>query len=742
VPVQSWILLSAVVGAAAGGVTAPLAACALCGVCLAIGVHVRRHGRVVVAAVLLLAGATAARAVAERWRQAACRHRVIRAESVRIVPEMHFAAGTGGPVVLEPLGHDRCALRAWVQSAVPLRGGTWHHARIREPRLDGLLAVRVTAATPLAERSPRAALRAAGIARVDTIFGQDAPMARALLLADMHLIDRAVRDRWSRAGLVHMLSVSGMHVAIVASSLLLLARAVRLRDTHASALALLVTGAYIVILGLPPPAMRAAVMFAATRVASLRQRPAAVWSVLTLGAVLPVAVDPLVPLDLGWQLSVLGVVSLACSSALGRTLRWSGDRWWQSLRRDVLASVIASVASAPLVAWHFGTMSVIAPLANLLAAPLIGVLQPALFLALLLAPVTALARFAAGAAAPLLGALDGIASAASALPWAALSVTPTLWQAAVAGVLVSALLAACVRPRVAAPLMVAGTAGLVLILPTDGVHRASGLLEVHMLDVGQGDAFAIRTPQGRWVIIDAGGGAPGVDQGRRVLIPYVRTRGGDVAAFMLSHPHLDHVGGAPAVISRLQPGHYFDAAFAGSTNAYRASLDSAARHDVAWARVRPGAVWSIDGVRFRFLAPDSAWTASLDDANLASTVVRVEFGEVTALFMGDAEREEEQWLLSQTAPEFLQADILKVGHHGSRTSSSAEFLDAVRPRVAMISVGRGNQYGHPAPEVLTALADRGAAILRTDIEGTTVLRTDGRQITVATAARTWTVPSR
>jgi competence protein ComEC len=732
------VMLGAAAGAAAHAWVAVLAALA----CGAIMQHARRHGAIVLLAIPLLASMAAIRAVTERWQQAACRERIIRGTAVRLVPDMHLAAGSGGPVLLETRDDAPCRLIAWAQTDVPMHGGTWHTVRIREPRLDGRFAVRVTEATPHATSSLRAALRAAGIARVDAIFGSDAPMARALLLADMHLIDPAVRDRWSRAGLVHMLSVSGMHVAIVATSLLLLARAARLRETHACVLALLATGAYIVVLGLPPPAVRAAVMFAATLIARLRQRPASVWSVLALGAVLPVTVDPLVPLDLGWQLSVLGVAALACSSALSRTLRWSGDRWWQTLRREVLASVIASLASAPLVAWHFGTLSVIAPLANVVATPLIAVLQPALFLALMLAPVMSLARFVAGAAAPLLAALDAIAVQASAPAWAALTVTPTLWQAAMGAVLVTALLAACVCQRIARPLLVASVAGLTLAVPWHGTGRGTGALEVHMLDVGQGDAFALRTPAGRWVLIDAGGGAPGVDQGRRVLIPYVRTRGGEVAAFILSHPHLDHVGGAPAVIARLTPAHYFDAAFAGSTAAYRASLDTAAAHDVAWSRVQPGRVWTIDGVRFRFLAPDSSWTAALDDANLASTVVRVEFGAVSMLFMGDAERDEEDWLLSQTAHDLLQADILKVGHHGSRTSSTAMFLDVVRPRVALISVGRGNHYGHPSSDVLTALAVRGATILRTDIAGTTVLRTDGREIAVVTAARSWTIAPR
>ena len=184
-----------------------------------------------------------------------------------------------------------------------------------------------------------------------------------------------------------------------------------------------------------------------------------------------------------------------------------------------------------------------------------------------------------------------------------------------------------------------------------------------------------------------------------------------------------------------------DGAFAGGTQAYRASLESAAVHGVSWARVHPGDTLQVDDVTFRFLAPDSAWTAQLRDANLASTVVRVEYGQHAMLLTGDAEEPEEQWLLDNTPLEWLRADVLKVGHHGSKTSSGAAFLDAVQPHLALISVGRGNTYGHPSSEVTDRLAERQITVVRTDMVGTTVIRSDGRSLTITTAPRSWLLPS-
>ena len=740
-PTASWILLSIIIGSAAGASGSTVGVAAGCIGLAAIIFLLRRLGASAICGALVLALASAARATADRWQAAHCRAAIVRSTPIAFVSDFDLHTGDAGPARLQTRD-SHCAITATVRARTDISGGQWYQTDARATPGERSLTFTVASVRQLHKTSLRPALRAAGVRRVDSIFTIDAPMARALLLADMHLIPADMRQRWSRAGLVHMLSVSGVHVAIIAAALLMLATAARLKQRSATVLALVLTAAYVIILGLPPPAVRAGVMFGSLLIARLRQRPASEFSVLTLGALLPTIVDSAAPLDLGWQLSVLGVFSLAASGKLIRRLGWTGGGWKRALRREFVTSIIASAASAPLIAWYFGVVSIVAPIANLIAAPLITLLQPTLFLALACAPSLAVARFVASAAHPVLALLDQIAVEAARPTWAAVSLSPTLTQALLAGVATMALLAAMVHREPATPLLVAALGVVTFAWQNLILRRGSGLLELHMLDVGQGDAIALRTPHGSWIIVDAGGGAPGVDRGRRTVLPYIRTRGGDVSAFVLSHPHLDHVGGAPAIIGATRPAQYFDAAFAGGTDAYRASLESAAVYGVRWQRVHPGDTTSIDGVRLRFLAPDSVWTASLTDANLASTVLRVEFGDVSFLLVGDAERPEEQWLLDHTPPEFLRADVLKVGHHGSKTSSGAEFLSAVNPRLALVSVGRGNSYGLPSPQVIREYQDRRIPLLRTDVAGTTVVRTDGHSLLIATAARHWSLPSR
>jgi competence protein ComEC len=571
---------------------------------------------------------------------------------------------------------------------------------------------------------------------IERAFGRDAPLAKALLIADTRSLTPEVRERYAAAGLAHMLSISGLHVGLIAVALSLAAQLARLPPAAARLGTLGTLAIYIAAIGAPAPAVRAGVMLGVLSLSHLLQRPVSPWTVLALGAAGPL-IDPHTATDLGYQLSVVGVVALVAGDSLGRRL--VGDRvtgWRRGALTALLGSTVASVVSLPLVAWTFGQVSVVAPLANLAAAPLMTVAQPMLFLALLLGWSETAAGFVAGAAHPLLAAFDTVASAAAGLPYATLEVAPTFEAAVLGALVIAAFVAACVS-RHPGTATVAAVATLAALMWLPAVPVRPGPTELHVIDVGQGDAIGLRTSRGRWLLVDAGRVWKGGDAGRSTIVPYIRRRGGEVEAFVLTHPHADHVGGAATVLRALRPRTFYDAAFAGGGDAYRAAL-LAAKGKVSWRRVVPGDSIRVDGVTVTFLAPDSAWTASLVDANEASTVTLIRVGAVRFLLTGDAERGEEAWLLER-ARDNLRADVLKVGHHGSATSTTPAFLAAVRPRVAVISVGAANLYGHPDVETLQSLAGIGAQVLRTDRMGSIVLRTDGRRLFVAAGAETWEV---
>jgi competence protein ComEC len=210
----------------------------------------------------------------------------------------------------------------------------------------------------------------------------------------------------------------------------------------------------------------------------------------------------------------------------------------------------------------------------------------------------------------------------------------------------------------------------------------------------------------------------------------------------MSHAHDDHVGGAASVVAALEPREWWEPAFVSTSAGYRTALLAVQHSRTKWKRARPGDAIRLDGVTVQVLAPDSTWTAAQEDANETSVVVRVTFGSVAFLLTGDAEAEEERWMLSNTSAAALRADVLKLGHHGSKTSSTPAFLDAVQPRLALVSVGSENRYGHPSPEVVAELTRRRVPVLRTDREGAVVVSTDGRHIAVVNGRDRWTVPSR
>lgn len=707
----------------------------LVAVIVAGGAALARDARLLALSGLLAAGAMIA--MSASIRGGACRARALGASRWNAVLE---SAASPGAFVHATIGDEGCAVRA----ALAVERGhaaAGARVRVRGDVVESKLGVKIRHARLSAGGggSILLALRASAGDRIDAIFGEDAPLVRALLIADTRELDPALRDRYAAAGIIHMLSISGLHVAIIAAAMELLFVAARLPRPAAHLATLIVIAGYVAIIGAPAPALRASVMLAVVTISRLLQRPTSPWAALALGALVPL-VNPRTVLEIGWQLSVLGMAGLIASGALAR--RWIAPRldgWRASLAGVALASLVASIVSAPLVTWSFGRLSIVAPITNVAATPVVAVLQPTLFLALLAAPVPALARFLAGAAHPMLRALDAVASAGASVPFGSLTIAPTLHGAVLAGIATAALIIACVSYFPGRALIAAGAA-LTAALWLPFLPARAGELELHLIDVGQGDAVALRTPHGHWLLVDAGRSWRGGDAGRATVIPYLRRRGGDLALFILSHPHADHVGGASSVLRSLHPSVYWDGAFVGTSPPYRASLATARAEHVRWRRVHPGDTLQIDGVGLRVLAPDSAWMASLDGPNEASVVLLVKYGSVRFLLMGDAEHGEEGWLMRHERA-LLDVDVLKVGHHGSKTSSGAAFLDAVSPRLALVSVGAGNSYGHPSPAVLKALARHGAVVLRTDREGSVIVRTDGHWLEIEEEGDRWRLSS-
>ena len=563
----------------------------------------------------------------------------------------------------------------------------------------------------------RGALRDRIAARSAHLFGRRAPLVDALVIARTADLDLAVRERYARSGLAHILSISGLHVGFIAAWLGLVLRVLGLGPRTRFWAATTLIAAYCWLLGLPAPATRAAVMLALDGIARLRQRVVAPRGIIAVAALVVLILDPWAVRSVGAWLSVGAVAAVIWAArATERQSR---------VTRLFAPAVAATLITAPICAYAFGTVAPIGIVANLAAIPLGAVAVPGVIVALL----SSSTLLAAGSGL-CLALLDGVAAAGAALPGGHIVMTAG-WPAALVWSLVLVvawwlwrtprrvwLIAARVA-FVAACL--SGTALLSAFPRLSDCH----CLTVHFLDVGQGDAVAMRTPVGHWVLIDGGPRNEARDAGRRVVVPFLRRAGAQsLAAIVATHAHADHVGGLPAVLDALPVATVLEPGEPLGESPYLAFLAASEASGAQWHAARRGDRLDLDGVRITVLSPDSAWAAETTDPNEESVVLMVEYGRTRFVFTGDAGLPVEARLAGTVG----DIDVLKVGHHGSYSATSEAWLDEVRPEIAVISVGARNTYGHPAPEVVARLAAHGVEVHRTDREGTITLESDGRRV--------------
>ncbi|MDO8588480.1 MAG: ComEC/Rec2 family competence protein [Armatimonadota bacterium] len=266
------------------------------------------------------------------------------------------------------------------------------------------------------------------------------------------------------------------------------------------------------------------------------------------------------------------------------------------------------------------------------------------------------------------------------------------------------------------------------------------VLSVTFLDVRQGDCAFVRTPGGKTVLIDAGGAGEssnGYDVGSRVVVPFLRREGVRVLDLaVITHCHEDHVGGMPAVLKSIGARTVIDSGESGSSPMYERVFRLIEKRRLKYTVARRGQTISLpDGVRIDVLNPDDSGVDIEDDADINdhSVVLRLTYRRASFLFAADAETEAEENMVRTCGG--LRSAVLKVGHHGSSNATSGIWLRAVRPRIAVISVGRRNPFGHPSAPTLQRLVDRGARIYRTDRDGAVVITTDGENLHVATTRR-------
>lgn len=586
-------------------------------------------------------------------------------------------------------------------------------------------------ASPAAGRSWVAALAAWRQAMTAFIQAALAPGDAAILSGVLFggyagIKQQTVRD-FAATGLVHILSVSGAHIALVAGVVLWLAARCRLRPSVAAALAAAAVILYALLAGFTPPVVRALVMGLAALAAVMLGRDKDALAALSLAALAMLAWQPTLLWDISFQLSfgaAAGLVVLypPTVAALAFLPGW--------LAGPLAVTAAAQLGVLPFLAWYFGSFPLASFLANLIVLPVIELVVVAGLLAVMAAAVLPLAgKLLLVACGLLIGLAVQITAWLAAIPGAVLHL-PAMGAAAGAAYYLALLWLYGRLPRLPGPLAVlrrwprraaAGAALLIVIFFVNVYYPRP--LTVHFIDVGQGDAALIVTPRGRAVLVDAGGGGDytGFDVGERVVAPYLRHHGvTNLDYLILTHGHQDHAGGAAAVASAI-PVRTLLLPPESPTPAVAALARAGGQEAVTAAA---GQSFSLDGVAFTVLHAAGGQQPARGEAS--STVIRVDYGSHSFLITGDLGPRDEHALAKNIVP----GSVLKVSHHGARTATTPELLAAYRPHYAVISVGHANRFGHPHPDVLARLAERNIEFYRTDRHGAIVFRSDGATLTV------------
>jgi len=572
--------------------------------------------------------------------------------------------------------------------------------------------------------------------------GDNAALLLGLLLGERAELSDDVREAFVRTGLVHILAVSGSHVGFILLIVLALGDVLRLPQVPKSLFAGVALIFFTALTGFNPPVTRATIMALIFLAGKLIERDGNVYNTLAIAALIILFDEPRQLFQLGFQLSFAAVIGMIylyepLTGSLNRSFATLVQRWplldktpdvVKRAGRAVLAllviSIAAQLATAPIIAHAFGRVPAMAIWGNIPVIPLAFWVVASTTVACAIMPLWKFGGEAFGAFADFA---------------AGLMLDFTKWLADTPGAYTDGIkfsLAAIVLFILAVIIIIEWRSSIrrfalpaFLVVANFVVWRSAVAEPVKMrvtfFDIGQGDAALIEFSGGRRMLIDAGPAQPSFDSGSRTIVPFLMRQGiRRLDAIIVTHPHNDHDGGVPAVLRSVRVDTLYGGVDVDTTQRSYLEHFADSLHIPRVALYAGRRLQQFTPAEILVLHPSlNQPTPSTNDA---SVVVRIIYGSVSFLFTGDAEL----WSEAQLTRfgDILDSEVLKVGHHGSGTSSSREFVEHITPNWAIVSVGKRNRFGHPNPEVLERLNAMGAQVVRLDESGAAIFATDGEKL--------------
>jgi competence protein ComEC len=558
-----------------------------------------------------------------------------------------------------------------------------------------------------------------------------APIAKALLLGYKNELDGSTKQSFARAGLSHIMAVSGLHVGLIIAPFWVIIPYFWTKK-HGTKIGLvlliLILIFYAGLTGFSVSVLRASVMAVLLTYGKLFSKSSDSLNLMGIAALVILLFDPSQLFEIGFQLSFSAVLIILLVLPVIQNVipYWVRIKWYGAPIMVIIISLVVQLGLYPLQAFYFGEVSLISPLANVLFVPLLGLIVPLSLLALIISSVVPVVGFFINyPSLVFLAALSDFVSFSSQLSGAWFEVQKPGMSTFLFWISFVLMIGSWRNPNIKWKLMAIS----LFFLPLDSALRTLELpkMTVTVLDVGQGDATFIQTPNGKNILIDAGVWSPVSNSGKQILLPFFKENNiQKLDAVFLSHPHADHIGGIKDLINEIDIDTIYNSGFEYESNLYKDYINLASSKGVPVISLNAGTTIDIDeSLLILVLGPEKG--KFNNDPNQHSLVLNIIHGENEFLFTGDAGEDQERRLVENYG-HLLDTDFLKVGHHGSKTSSEFLFLQEVTPEVAVVSVAEKNRFGHPHPEAIERLESTHSDIYYTSRDKALIYESDGKSI--------------